>query len=171
MIRASKAGTMDDFRGWLNQLILEWCKPIADRVWFNVSPLERENQGWTECMRTRHATGSAPCLWHREGTSDLSATNRTQDSRRHDQPINPVIYLAYNDAGGQNVYGSRWLNSSHPDHYFLLISSLAKSSLDGGGSNYTLNTDIGVARRGLAGSYQSPHWRFEAIHQSGIRNF
>ena len=31
---------MDAFRGWLNQLILEWRKQIVDRVWFNVSPLE-----------------------------------------------------------------------------------------------------------------------------------
>jgi hypothetical protein len=49
---------------------------------------------------------AAPCLWHRKGTSDLSATNRTQDSRRHDQPINPTIHLAHHTTGGQNVYGA-----------------------------------------------------------------
>lgn len=106
---------MDAMSGWLDQLILEWRRPIADRVWFNVSPNERESQGWTECTRTRDATGSAPRLWHREGTSDLSATIRTQDSRRHDQPTNPIIDLAHHNTGGQNVYGSRWLNSGHTD--------------------------------------------------------
>jgi hypothetical protein len=88
---------MDAIRGWLNQLILEWRKPIADRGWFNVSPLERENQGWTDCMRTWHAIGSSPCLWHRVDTSDFSATNRTQDSRRHDQPVDPIIDLTHHN--------------------------------------------------------------------------
>ncbi|MEK0326897.1 MAG: hypothetical protein QQN63_14465, partial [Nitrosopumilus sp.] len=39
--------------------------------------------------------------------------------------------------------------------------------------DWTASADLILDRvkRPCERSYQSPHWRFEAIHQSGIRNF